>query len=303
MKVVKMLSTSAEDGRFFGILDGGRGLVEAILASIALAIFSGILGSSLELADKQAALVPVIYMYSIVLLITSILIFFFVQDDKKMDSKEGITEKQEAAFKFSDLGKVFKNKYVYLQGLIVFAGYTVFWTNYYFGGHLETNVGITPVTVGSIMVAVLWMRPIGGVVGGFLADKIGKSITIASALVGAGICLTLLAVLPKSLPVALFGGLIIISGLFLYVIRGTYWSLLGQSKIDAAIMGTAIGVISFIGYLPDIILPKLNTFLWNTFGNEGGYKAYFLVSMAIGLAGAVLAMVFKKMQESEKNSR
>lgn len=301
MKVVKMLSKSNEDGRFFGILDGGRGLVEAILASIALAIFSGILGSSLELADKKEALVPVIYMYSAVLLITSILIFFFVQDDKKM-VKEGNKDKQEAGFKFSDLGKVFKNKYVYLQGLIVFAGYTVFWTNYYFGGHLETNVGITPVTVGTIMVAVLWMRPIGGVVGGFLADKIGKSITIASALVGAGICLLLLAVLPKTLPVAFFGGLIVISGLFLYVIRGTYWSLLGQSKIDAAIMGTAIGVISFIGYLPDIILPKMNTLLWNSFGNEGGYKAYFIVSMVIGLAGAVVAMIFKRMHNSDKTS-
>lgn len=301
MKVVKMLSTSDEDGRFFGILDGGRGLVEAILASIALAIFSGILGSSLELADKKAALIPVIYMYSTVLLITSILIFLFVQDDKKM-AKKGNGEKQESGFKFSDLGKVFKNKYVYLQGLIVFAGYTLFWTNYYFGGHLETNVGITPVTVGTIMVALLWMRPIGGVVGGFLADKIGKSITIAGALVGASICLLLLAVLPKTLPIIFFSGLIMVSGLFLYVIRGTYWSLLGQSKIDAAIMGTAIGVISFIGYLPDIILPKLNTILWNSFGNEGGYKAYFLVSMGIGLVGAVVAMIYKKMHDADKKS-
>ena len=40
LKVVKMLSTPEEDGRFFGILDSGRGLVEAILASIALAIFT-----------------------------------------------------------------------------------------------------------------------------------------------------------------------------------------------------------------------------------------------------------------------
>ncbi len=41
MKVVKLLSTADEDGRFFWYLDGGRGLVEALLASIALAIFFG----------------------------------------------------------------------------------------------------------------------------------------------------------------------------------------------------------------------------------------------------------------------
>jgi MFS family permease len=297
MKVVKMLSTADEDGRFFGILDGGRGLVEALLALVALGIFSGILGTSLDLGDKKSALVAVIYMYSAVLLVTSILVFIFVEDDKK----KGAAQIDESSrFRFSDLGEVFKNKYVYIQGLVVFAGYTVFWTNYYYGGHMQTNLGVSPVTVGSIMVAVLWMRPIGGTLGGFLADKIGKSVTIAGALVGAGICLVLLAILPSTLPTAVYGALIIVSGLFLYAIRGTYWSLLGQSKINAAIMGTAIGVISFIGYLPDIVLPQMNSFLWNTFGNEGGYKAYFVVSMVIGLAGAVIAIVYKKLHTADK---
>jgi len=297
MKVVKMLSTADEDGRFFGILDGGRGLVEALLALVALGIFSGILGTSLDLGDKKSALIAVIYMYSAVLLVTSILVFIFVEDDKK----KGAAQIDESSrFRFSDLGEVFKNKYVYLQGLVVFTGYAVFWTNYYFGGHLQTNLGVSPVAVGSIMVAVLWMRPIGGTLGGFLADKIGKSVTIAGALVGAGVCLVLLAVLPSTLPTAVYGALIIVSGLFLYAIRGTYWCLLGQSKIDAAIMGTAIGVISFIGYLPDIVLPQMNSFLWNTFGNEGGYKAYFVVSMVIGLAGAVIAIVYKKLHTADK---
>lgn len=297
MKVVKMLSTADEDGRFFGILDGGRGLVEALLALVALGIFSGILGTSLDLGDKKSALVAVIYMYSAVLLVTSILVFIFVEDDKK---KGAVQIDESSRFRFSDLGEVFKNKYVYLQGLVVFAGYTVFWTNYYYGGHMQTNLGVSPVTVGSIMVAVLWMRPIGGTLGGFLADKIGKSVTIALALVGAGICLVLLAILPSTLPTAVYGTLIIVSGLFLYAIRGTYWSLLGQSKINAAIMGTAIGVISFIGYLPDIVLPQMNSALWNTFGNEGGYKAYFVVSMVIGLAGAVIAIVYKKLHTADK---
>ncbi|MDO9593318.1 MAG: MFS transporter, partial [Erysipelotrichaceae bacterium] len=64
MKIVKLLAKENEEGRFFGILDGGRGVVEAVLASVAILIFSGILGASLALADKRAALVGVIYMYS-----------------------------------------------------------------------------------------------------------------------------------------------------------------------------------------------------------------------------------------------
>lgn len=299
MKVVKMLSSEAEDGRFFGILDGGRGLVEALLASLALAIFSGVLGASLEIADKKEALVSIIYMYSAVLLVTSILIFLFVKEDK--NARDEAEASKEGGFKFSDLGQVFKNKYIYLHGIILFAGYTMFWTNYYFGGHMQTNLGLTPVTVGSIMVAVLWMRPVGGVLGGFLADKIGKEVTIAGSLLGGCACLAIMAMLPKTLPVAAIGGLIVVSGLFLYMIRGTYWSLLGKSRIDVAIMGTAIGVISFIGYLPDIVLPQMNSVLWEVFGNEGGYKAYFLVSMAIGLVGAAVAMIYKKTHATDQN--
>lgn len=300
LKLVKMLARKNEEGRFFGILDGGRGVIEALLASFALVIFSGILGESLAFADKKSALIAVIYMYSAVLLASSILVFFFVEDDAKLarHAEKSDEPEEKAVFKFSDLGKVFKNKYVYLQGGIIFMGYAVFWTVYYLGGFLQSNIGIDPVTVSSIMVAVLWMRPVGGFIGGFLADKIGKTATISGALIGAAACLTLTAILPATASKVLFSALIILLGIFLYAIRGTYWSLLGQSKISAAIMGTAIGVISFIGYLPDIILPQFNSFLFNTFGGNGGYNAYFISSSVIALVGVVIAVIYKRLHKA-----
>lgn len=301
MKLVKMLAKSNEEGKFFGILDGGRGVVEAVLASVAVLIFSRILGNSLELADKRSAIVAVIYMYSAVLLAVSILIAIFVEDDKKAASKEVKAEVAPVEkFKLSDILKLFKNKYVYLHGGIIFMGYAVFWTVYYLGGFLETNIGVNPVSVSTIMVVVLWMRPVGGIIGGFLADKIGKTTTNGGALLGASICLLATALLPASAGQGVFYAIIVLLGIFLYAIRGTYWSLLGDAKIDALIMGTAIGVISFIGYLPDIILPQFNSFLFNTFGGNGGYNAYFISSAVIGLVGVALVIVFGRLTKKEK---
>ena len=135
MKIVKMLARSNEEGKFFGILDGGRGVVEAVLASVAVLIFSNILGNSLELLDKRSAIVAVIYMYSAVLLAVSILIAIFVEDDKKLAEKEGKAEVAAVEkFKLSDITKLFKNKYVFLHGGIIFMGYAVTWTVYYLGG-------------------------------------------------------------------------------------------------------------------------------------------------------------------------
>ncbi len=300
MKIVKMLARSNEEGRFFGILDGGRGVVEALMGTVGLAVFAAILGTSTALADKTSALVSVIYLYSTIVLLTGLLILIFVKNDRKLaEYAENSGERTEAEkFHLKDVGKLLKNKYVYIMAGVIFMGYAVFWTVYYLGGFLQTNVGIDAVTVGTVMVVVLWMRPVGGFIGGFLADRIGKPRTISGALIGAAVLLVLISIIPVSTSPGLFMALIVLLGAFLYAIRGTYWSLLGLSKIEAAMMGTAIGVISFIGYLPDIILPQMNSYLWNTFGGNGGYNAYFIVSAVLGLIGVVIAVVYNRLHKA-----
>lgn len=300
MKIVKMLSKSNEEGRFFGILDGGRGVVEALMASIGLAIFASVLGSSTAMVDKKAAMVSVIYLYSAIVFVVSILILIFVDSDKKLATLSGNTGDRVESEKFHlrDILGLLKNKYIYLMSGIIFMGYAVFWTVYYIGGFLQTNKLMDAVTVGTITVIILWMRPVGGFLGGFLADKIGKPKTNGIALAGAAVLLVAAAVLP--LMGMGISALVVLLGVFLYMIRGTYWSFLGMSKIPAATMGTAIGLISFIGYLPDIILPQMNTFLWNTFGDQGGYVSYFIVSAVFGLLGIVIISVYAKMNKKEK---
>lgn len=301
MKIVKMLAKANEEGRFFGILDGGRGVVEALMASIGLAVFAGILGTSEALADKQSAMVAVIYLYSAIVLVAAILIFFFVDSDDKLAAmSQDSGERSEAEkFHFKDVTKLLTNKYVYLMGGIIFMGYAVFWTVYYIGGFLQTNMGMDAVTVGTITVIILWMRPVGGAIGGFLADKIGRTTTIMIAIGGAALLLVVAALLP--LTAGLISVVVVVLGAFLYAIRGTYWSLLGQSKIEAVMIGTAIGVISFIGYLPDIILPQMNSFLWATFGDQGGYTSYFIVSAILGIIGIGILAIYAKLSKNESD--
>ncbi|WP_373236212.1 MFS transporter, partial [Cohaesibacter celericrescens] len=179
MKLVKMLSKANEEGRFFGILDGGRGVVEALMGTIGLAIFATILGSSVEIADKTEALVAVINLYSAIVLAAAILIMVFVESDEKLAAHAEHSGSRSEAEKFHlrDVGKLLKNKYVYLMGSIIFMGYAVFWTVYYLGGFLQTNIGADAVTVGTVTAIVLWMRPVGGFIGGFLADRVGRAYT------------------------------------------------------------------------------------------------------------------------------
>lgn len=301
MKMVKLLSTPEEEGRFFGFLDGGRGIVEASLASIALLIFSTILKTGTSLEVKKEAIQNIIYMYSSVLLVVGILIAIFVENDiskaKKIQQQSSDKEIQnkEKGFDFKDVGLVIKNKFVYLMGAIIFCSYAVTWVVYYFGGFMEKNLKIDPITVNSVMVAVLWMRPVGGILGGFLADKFGKNGTLIGSLLGAVLCLLGVSFLPGNIEGhALLYALIIVGGIFVYAIRGTYWSLLGDSRIDNKIIGTAVGFISLLGYLPDILIPYFSTEIFKKFGSEAGYISYFIITATLGVIAIILVAIFKR---------
>ncbi|MGL5973117.1 MAG: MFS transporter [Oscillospiraceae bacterium] len=300
MKLVKLLAKPEEEGRFFGILDGGRGAIEAILASIAVIVFSSIVGNSQNIQDKESGLVAVIYMYSFVLLVVAILAALFIENDNKKKSTVEEENQESSKFEFKDILIIFKNKLIFILGAIISMSYVVTWTIYYIGGFLETNIQISSVRVSSIMVIVLWMRPIGGIAGGFLADKIGKTKTLSISLLLACLGLFGMSFLPENINEVVFYILAVLTGLFIYAIRGTYWSLLGDCHIDNKILGISVGFVSVLGYLPDMLVPILNTYLFNTFGENNGYNTYFTFSGVMGCIAILFIVCFKVVRKKQE---
>ena len=305
MKLVKLLARENEVGRFFGILDGGRGAVEALLALVAAFIFGAIAVTD-SIDDSRAALVAVIYMYSAVLLAVAILIAIFVKDDKKMLEDAGMVsevpeaDEEKERFKLGDIVEVLKNKAVLLMGIILFAGYAVTWTLWYYGWFMEANMQIYATTVATVMAIALWMRPIGGILGGFLADRIGRETVVGGAISISCVLLVVLAMLPTSVPHGLLFFLIIFLSLFIYMIRGTYWSLLGSCNIEKKTTGVAIGTVSLIGYIPDIIIPLIINVMVASRGDAGANQSYFIFSAILGAVGVGVIIIFRQVTKNNK---
>ncbi|MXQ55829.1 MFS transporter [Shimazuella alba] len=296
LKLVKLIAKKEEEGRFFGALDGGRGLVEAILASIALFIFTNVLGDNTVLAHKKEALQFVVYMYSVVLIFVSILILIFVEEDKTSIKKESSSKKTAELSKkmnLKDFKQIFSNKFIWLLGGIIFLSYIVTWAVYYQGGFLQTNIKIDAATVGQVTVVMLWMRPIGGILGGFLGDIFGKSNILMIALGLAATFLIAISSIPVTMPHIYFKIQVVMIGLMLYTVRGLYWSLLGDCKIDEKMLGLAIGVVSLIGYLPDILMPLVNNVLFKTYGPHGGYNGYFIFCACAAILAIFMTLIFR----------
>lgn len=301
MKLIKLLARPEEQGRFFGILDGGRGLIEAVLGIIAVAIFAKLMGSNPGAAEKHSAMVALVWLYTIAIVVVTILIMIFMENDKNPESmfRKGSEVKSEK-FRVSELKELFKNKKVFVLAGIVFMAYSLTWTLYYFSGFLQTNIGIDPVTVGVVMTVVLWLRPVGGFVGGFVGDKLGRPKTIFTVLLCSAILLIVVSKLPVTSGNTLFIALILVLSFFIYAVRGTYWSLMDDCRVNPAIMGTAMGFTALLGYLPDIVIPLFNTAMFNNYGPNGGYNAYFIGSAIMGIVGVGLIAVFMKLIKADK---
>lgn len=70
-----------------------------------------------------------------------------------------------------------------------------------------------------------------------------------------------------------------------------------QGGIPVAITGTATGVVSVIGYMPDIFLPVLGGMILDASPGADGYQNLFLFVAALNFLGLVAAYVtYRKLQ-------
>ncbi len=290
IKVVALLAHRDEQGRFFGFLDGGRGLFEAILATIAVAVFAHALQTQQE--TTQEALRQVIYLYVGVLFALCPLVYL-VLDDHRPDATVYNSEQRETNFA-QDLKQVLSKSEIWLCAICIVCGYQLFWATYSFSAYLQQTFGLTAIAVGSITVAKLWMRPIGAAAAGIAGDLLDRERVLGVLLVLASFSLLGMAFLPASAASMLMLGMVLFVGILTYAVRGIYWATLDSCEVPDRIKGLAIGVISLVGYSPDIYLPLLNAELLERFPGREGYVIYFVGLSIMGFVGAFAAWLLRR---------
>ncbi|MEL7128321.1 MAG: MFS transporter [Pseudomonadota bacterium] len=292
IKAVSILAGPKEQGRFFGFLEGGRGLVEAVLATIAIAAFAYVvnaLGRSNDLA-----LQTVIYIYVAALWLVAPLAFFFLDDTKDDPAGDPTEAPQQTGGDLLDTLKIIlKNEKVWLVGIIILTSYQFFWATYSFSSYLQKIYGLSAVAVGAITVAKLWTRPIGGIAAGLAGDFLNRSGVLGWLLMVATVSMVSLSFVPKTVGATLLIVIVLFIGVITYALRGLFWGTLDDAGVPNRIKGLAIGILSFVGYAPDIYLPLINAHLLETYPGHTGYILYFSGIGACGLIGAAAAWRLK----------
>ncbi len=307
LKCVKIIAKKNEQGRMFGALEGGKGLVEALLATIAVTIFALSIGSrGIDVAPEvtRAALIRVIYMYSFFCITMSVIVMIFLDKEAKNSEEESEeVRKINSTNVVSDLIELIKIPEVWLVAGVLTCGYHLFWATYSFSGYLQEGFTTGTVVAGFITVAKLWMRPIGAFGAGWLGDKTNNAFVLSIIMFIAAFALMLFSFVPQLGSIWFLAFMVIFIGFLTYAIRGLYWAILDTCNLPLSVTGLAIGLISLIGYSSDIFIPLVNGYFVGKYEGLKGYQYYYGYIASIGLIGAFLSLyLYKRIKNRQEKA-
>ena len=299
IKVTRAWGGENQQGLAYGLLDGGRGLLAAILASAGVFAFSVAfpLGyDAASLAQKGAVLRQVIYGYTAVTAAVGILVWFTLRG---LDSSTGDDQSPPAGDFFLHIKSVVKLRVVWLQTTVLVCAYTSYKAFDQYALFAVRGHGIDEIDAAQIVAVGAWTRPVAALALGLLGDRFGIS---RMALV----CFVLLIISHSlfaftgaalsTLSMILLNTLV--TGIAIFGLRGLYFGLLQEGQIPLAVTGTAVGLVSVIGYTPDVYIAAVAGYLIDQSPGLLGFQHLFTLLLGFSIVGAVAAIGFARQTRS-----
>jgi len=284
IKATRNWAPSTQQGRAFGILESGRGMAEVIASTALLALFA-------KLGSGALGLSWVIIMFSFLDILIGIMAWFVLEDSRQ--DVPGRTE-EKMKIGMQDILKVIKMPAVWLISLVILTAYSAYWGSYYFTPYATDVFMMSVVFGGALGVGKMWIK-ISALGAGFLADRIGASRTIAWAFLILIISFGIFVLTPgrPSLVIVLVVNTVLAS-VAIFALRGVYFATFEEVGIPLAVTGTVTGVVSVIGYTPDIFIPLTGGALLDKFPGALGYRYFFLVISGLCFLGLLAALVIAR---------
>ena len=300
IKATRVWGGEERQGRAFGFLDGGRGLVAAGIGSLGVLIFAIILPEDISLItsiERQEAFQYVILFATGLVILVAVLVLIFLQSDKVegVDNKQKFTKTTLRNFKI-----LLKIPAVWWLMLIVLCAYVGYKTTDILSLYANKVMLYNEVESAKIGTFLLYLRPIIGISIGFMADK-----SRASLLIIIGFIMMFLGALLFASGIVgaqvhyLFFFSLIITALGVYAIRALYFATMQAGAIPLAMTGAAIGLISFVGYTPDIFMGPLTGILLDNSPGKVGHQHVFMVLASFSAIGLLASIAFHRITKSK----
>jgi MFS family permease len=289
IKATRQWGSSHNQGLSFGLLDGGRGFFAATIALSGAAILTYFFPAeavNITIDHKVQTLQYIIGTITAIVFLVSLFVWFVLpkEEIKKSDSKE-------FQFDFKQAFQLMKKRKVVYHSLIIFCAYCAYKLTGTYGTYAKDvwNYSLEEATYFAVFIQ--YLRPISAITVGWIADKFIPSkliipcftiLIIVSAVLGMGIF--------YDQPIFLSLTFFIFMALGTYALRGLYFAIIEETKIPLQLTGTLVGVISVVGFTPDIFMSLFVGYILGEDPTIVEYQflySWFTIIPIIGLLAAI----------------
>lgn len=289
IKAVRMLGSSEEQGRLFGLQEGLRGFLNAGLVFVMAAVYA-------NFADQVVGAAWAIRLCAVLLLVIGVLCWFVIDNPEKGTQTESLKELVLGTFQCMKIPRVW-----FLTG-IVFTAYCVYGLMSYINTYAVNVCGMSETAAANLGGIRYLLQGVGGVVGGFLADKIHcrlKVISISGGLLAVSWAAFIFIPGNASALAGVIGNFFI-GVILIYAIRSQYFADIDDAGLDVNITGRVSGILSTFGYLPDVFMFTLVGSWLDGAAGKAGYNKVFICAAVMGALCMLISGGLYKIVEKDK---
>jgi len=293
IKATRVWGGDTSQGKAFGLLDGGRGLTGALFGVLGVFIFSLFLGADVNAADlmeRKTAFTYVIYCSSIIIIVVGFLVWLFMKSD--IDDSEIQMER----ITLEQVSTVLKLPAVWLLMIIILCAYVGYKITDVLSLYAREVMLYDEVKSAQVGTFLQFMRPATGILVGCFVDRFRITFWLFLSLVFCVIGGVLFAsgiIAPST--TALFFISVVIVAIGVYAARALYFGVMRVGKIPLVLTGTAVGLISLVGYTPDIFAGPAYGYFLDQYPGEQGHQYVFWMLTIFSAVGAVACYIYHKM--------
>ena len=298
IKATRVWGGANSQGKAFGLLDGGRGLTGALFGLLGVVIFSIFVSDKVETAsllERQQAFKYVIYFSAAIITIIGILTWFFMKSG--IDEKEILLER----ITMSQIASVLKLPSVILLMVIILCAYVGYKITDVLSQYANEVMLYNQVKSAQVGTFLQFLRPTTGILLGLLVDRFRISFVLILSFVASIVGGVLFAsgIIGPSVTILFFISVIVIA-VGVYSARALYFAVMQEGKIPIVLTGTAVGLISLVGYTPDIFASATFGYLLDAHkGEEVGFQNVFWMFTAFSIVGCIASVIYYRLYGQE----
>ncbi len=293
IKATRQWGNENNQGLSFGLLDGGRGLFAASIALFGASILTYFFpqkGVEITFNNKVETLQYIIGTITFIVFLVSLLVWKALPT-KPIKFETG----KEFQFNFKKAFSLMKQKKVIFHSIIIFCAYCSYKLTGVFGTYAKDvwNYSLEEATYFAVFIQ--YTRPIAAISIGWIADKFIPSkiivpsfsiLIFTSAILGFGFF--------NDQPMFLSFTIFIFMALGTYSLRGLYFAIIEETKTPIQMTGTLVGIISVIGFTPDIFMSLFIGYMLGENPTLTEYQYLFTTFTIIPIVGLIAALRFRK---------